>query len=65
MLKILSDAPLHKSATCVVLAAIDSFENNRPVALKLMLHADQFEREKRAREGLDSVFVVRVRSAPG
>ena len=59
-LYIKSVTPLHGSGTCIVLVAIDRLDGNRPVVLKLMLHADQFEREKRARDGLDSKFVVPI-----
>ena len=57
--KIDDTLPLHESATCAVLVAVDVTDNKR-VVLKLMLNKEQFQRELAAREHLDERFVIPI-----
>jgi hypothetical protein len=57
-----NDPHAHQSRTCIVTLAEDysNAESTSPVALKFMRNKDQFERELKVREGLDTHFVIGV-----
>ena len=58
--RIVSLEPEHRSATCVIVFALDGDNDDVEVAIKLMGDAEQFERERRMRDGLDTQFVLDV-----